>query len=93
LQVPHSGYHWNGFDPDFFEVWYFRVTLPKIGESFAFMYSIFQGKRYANEDPLGKSERSGGAAQILGIDEQHLISNFPDVGKFWAAKDELALGH
>jgi tocopherol cyclase len=85
MKVPHSGYHWNGVDPDFFEGWYFRVTLPKIGESFAFMYSI--------EDPLGKSDRSGGAAQILGIDEQHLICAFPDVSKFWAAKDELALGH
>jgi tocopherol cyclase len=29
----------------------------------------------------------------LGIDEQHLICAFPDVSKFWAAKDELALGH
>ena len=85
MRVPHSGYHWNGVDPDFFEGWYFRVTLPKLRESFAFMYSI--------EDPLGKSDRSGGAVQILGIDEEYLISSFPDPHKFWAAKDELALGH
>jgi tocopherol cyclase len=85
LQTPHSGYHWNGVDSGFFEGWYFRVTLPKLRESFAFMYSI--------EDPSGASERSGGAVQILGIDEQHLISTLPDRTKFWATKDRLGLGH
>jgi tocopherol cyclase len=85
LQTPHSGYHWNGVDTGFFEGWYFRVTLPKLRESFAFMYSI--------EDPSGASDRSGGAVQILGIDEQHLISTLPDRTKFWAAKNYLGLGH
>jgi tocopherol cyclase len=85
MKVPHSGYHWNGIDPDFFEGWYFRVTLPKCRESFAFMYSI--------EDPLGQSARSGGAVQILGIEEQHLICTFPDISKFWASKPDLGLGH
>jgi tocopherol cyclase len=85
VQTPHSGYHWNGSDVGFFEGWYLRVTLPKIRESFAFMYSI--------EDPLQTSNRSGGAAQILGIEEQYLLCQFPDVSKFWAAKDYLGLGH
>jgi tocopherol cyclase len=85
LQTPHSGYHWNGVDGGFFEGWYFRVTLPKIRESFAFMYSI--------EDPSGSIERSGGAVQMLGIDEQHLISILPNRTKFWATKDHLGLGH
>jgi tocopherol cyclase len=85
LQTPHHGYHWNGFDRDFFEGWYFRVTLPKLGESFAFMYSI--------EDPIGDGINSSGAVQILGIDEQYLRSDFPDPHKFWAAKNDLGLGH
>jgi tocopherol cyclase len=85
LQTPHSGYHWNGVDPGFFEGWYFRVTLPKIRESFAFMYSI--------EDPLGKNSYSGGAAQLLGIGEEYLSASFPDTRKFWAAKDYLGLGN
>jgi tocopherol cyclase len=85
LETPHSGYHWNGVDGGFFEGWYFRVTLPKIKQSFAFMYSI--------EDPSGASDRSGGAVQMLGIDEQHLISILPDCTKFWAAKNYLGLGH
>ena len=85
MKLPHDGYHWNGVDSGFFEGWYFRVTLPKIGESFAFMYSI--------EDPGGDSNHRGGAAQILGINEQYLLCPFPDLDKFWAAKDRLCLGH
>ncbi len=85
MQTPHSGYHWNGIDRGFFEGWYFRLTLPKINESFAFMYSI--------EDPLNLSARSGGAVQIIGIGEQYIRHNLPNVSKFWAAKDYLGLGH
>jgi tocopherol cyclase len=85
LETPHSGYHWNGLDRDFFEGWYFRVTLPKIRESFVFMYSI--------ENPSNQSSNSSGAVQILGIDEQYLLCEFPDVNKFWASKNRLALGH
>lgn len=85
LQVPHSGYHWQGVEANFFEGWYLRVTLPKLRQSFALMYSI--------EDPLGNSERSGGAVQILGIDEGYVSHRFPDVRKFWASKTELQFGH
>jgi tocopherol cyclase len=85
LHTPHSGYHWNRVDRDFFEGWYFRVTLPKIRESFAFMYSI--------EDPKGERDRSSGAVQMLGIDEQYLTHSFPDVHNFWSAKKDLGLGH
>jgi tocopherol cyclase len=85
LQTPHSGYHWNGVDSGFFEGWYFRVTLPKIRESFAFMYSI--------EDPLGKNLHSGGTVQFLGIGEEYRSASFPETHKFWATKDSLGLGH
>jgi Tocopherol cyclase len=44
LQTPHSGYHWDSYSPNFFEGWYFRVSLPAVQQSFAFMYSL--------EDPL-----------------------------------------
>ncbi|NJR17065.1 MAG: tocopherol cyclase [Calothrix sp. CSU_2_0] len=92
LQTPHSGYHWdksanvtNQKSRRFFEGWYYRVTLPAEKQTFAFMYSI--------EDPIGGKPYSGGAAQILGIDDEYLCRTFPNVNKFWASQDSLALGH
>ncbi|BAT54286.1 hypothetical protein NOS3756_32540 [Nostoc sp. NIES-3756] len=85
LQTPHSGYHWDGSSRRFFEGWYYRVTLPDCGQTFAFMYSI--------EDPIGGKPYSGGAAQILGADDEYICRTFPDVNKFWGSPDVLALGH
>jgi tocopherol cyclase len=84
-QTPHSGYHWDGSNRRFFEGWYYRVTLPEIGQTCAFMYSI--------EDPSGGKPHSGGAAQILGPNDEYLCRTFPDVHKFWANRNTLALGH
>jgi tocopherol cyclase len=81
----HSGYHWRGGKSRFFEGWYYRVTLPECGQSFAFMYSI--------EDPVGNQPHSGGAVQILGINDEYLCRSFPDVKGFWASYDRLALRH
>ncbi|MBE9113704.1 tocopherol cyclase family protein [Nodosilinea sp. LEGE 07298] len=85
LQTPHSGYHWDGQADRFFEGWYFRVTLPETGQTFAFMYSI--------EDPAGGQPNSGGTAQILGPDDGYFCRTFPDVSQFWAWKEGLGLGH
>ena len=84
-ETPHSGYHWDGSQRRFFEGWYFRLTLPKIQENFAFMYSI--------DDPSGDQYHSGGAVQIIGINEEYLSRTFPDVNKFWASVNSLALTH
>ncbi|MBR8827864.1 MAG: tocopherol cyclase family protein [Gomphosphaeria aponina SAG 52.96 = DSM 107014] len=81
LQTPHSGYHGDGSNQRFFEGWYYRVTLP-VGETFAFMYSIEKPNPY-----------SGGAAQVLAPQDEYLCRTFPDVGKFWASKEVLGLGH
>jgi tocopherol cyclase len=83
--TPHSGYHWDGSDRRWFEGWYLRVTLPQVQQSFGFMYSI--------EDPLGNSPYSGGAAQILGPNDDYICRSFPDVRRFWADHQRLALGH
>ena len=85
LATPHSGYHWNKVTPSYFEGWYYRLTLPAIAQTFAFMYSI--------EDPIGNSANSGGAVQILGIDETYLYRTFPQVEKFFADNRRLAFGH
>jgi tocopherol cyclase len=85
LQTPHSGYHWDNSPRRFFEGWYYRVTLPDCGQTFAFMYSI--------EDPIGSQSHSGGAAQILGANDEYLCRTFPQVDRFWAWQEGLGLGH
>lgn len=85
LQTPHSGYHWSGEQDRFFEGWYYRVTLPEINQTFAFMYSI--------DDPAGGTPYSGGAAQILGPDDHYVGRSFSNVKGFWADYTQLALGH
>ncbi|MGB3766113.1 MAG: tocopherol cyclase family protein [Phormidesmis sp.] len=85
LQTPHSGYHWQSSTARFFEGWYFRLTLPDCGQTFAFMYSI--------DDPAGGTAQSGGVAQILGPNESYCCRTFPDVNQFWAWPHRLGLGH
>ncbi|PSB28193.1 tocopherol cyclase [Stenomitos frigidus ULC18] len=85
MQTPHSGYHWDASARRFFEGWYYRVTLPDCGQTFAFMYSI--------EDPIGGKPHSGGAAQILGPNDEYLCRTLPNVKTFWAWKQTLGLGH
>ncbi|VEP18178.1 conserved hypothetical protein [Hyella patelloides LEGE 07179] len=84
-QTPHNGYHWDGIAKNYFEGWYLRLTLPEIEQTFAFMYSI--------ENPLGGKHNSGGAVQILGIDEQYICRTIPNVNQFWASKDNFSFGH
>jgi len=85
LKTPHSGYHWDGKSTNFFEGWYFRITLPEMQENFAFMYSI--------QDPIGGQPHSGGCAQILGPNDQYICRTFPNLNKFWASPSDLGLGH
>ena len=88
-KIAHGGYHWRGKashrSDRFFEGWYFRLTLPEVGQSFAFMYSI--------DDPAGGSDYSGGAAQILGPDEAYYCRTFSNPETFWAWPHKLGLGH
>lgn len=84
-EVPHVGYHGQGRPRNFFEGWYFRITIPEIEESFAFMYSI--------EDPRGNSDRSGGMMQVLGPGDRLVWRSLPDCRLFWGARERLALGH
>jgi tocopherol cyclase len=85
MKTPHAGYHGNKITPRYFEGWYFRLTLPKMEQTFAFMYSI--------QDPLGYQPNSGGAVQIIGRNEAYLYRIFPNVQKFFADKHNLVFGH
>ncbi len=81
-QTPHSGYHWDGHSPNFFEGWYFRLTLPAIPDSLAWMYAI---------EHLDRNTSS--SAQILGLGGQHYSRSFSDSSGFWASENYLALRH
>jgi len=87
--VPHDGYHYDGrfglHGTRFFEGWYYRVTIPDINQSFAFMYAI--------DDPQGHTKFSGGSVQVLGIDDQHIWRSLPSSQDFFARRDRLELNH
>ncbi len=84
--TPHSGYHRQTPSNRFFEGWYFRLTLPDLALTFAFMYSI--------DDPAGGTDHSGGAAQILGgPHDTYYCRTLPNVRNFWAWPHQLGLGH
>lgn len=53
----HQGYH-----RDNFEGWYYRVTLPQLHQSLAFMYEV--------------RPQFGASLQVLGIDDQHRWHSF-----------------
>lgn len=57
--------------PPVFEGWYFKVTLPGDGQSFALIYSI--------EDPMGGNKHSGIGAQVMGPDDGYLLQYSPEV--------------
>ena len=84
-KTPHSGYHWDGIQKNYFEGWYLRLTLPAIAQTFAFMYSI--------QDPAGGQANSGGAVQILGIDEQYLCRTFPNSKTFYGDRHSFSFRH
>lgn len=85
LQTPHSGFHWNGRDRNFFEGWYYRLTLPAVKQTFAFMYSI--------QNPIWGQPHRGGAAQILCASDQYLCRTLPNLDSFWAWPTTLGHGH
>jgi tocopherol cyclase len=48
---------------------------------------------YSIEDPVGGKPCSGGAAQILGPDDDYLCRTFPNVKAFWGWQHAWGLGH
>jgi Tocopherol cyclase len=72
--------------PRFMEGWYYRLTLPEDGISFAFIISI--------EDPGRKppSDLRLACIQIVGPDDGYLVQADKDDAKFWAWKHVQGLG-
>lgn len=72
----------------FMEGWYYRVTLPEEGESFAFIFSI--------EDPESTSPSNSpltlSCAQVMGPGDSYLVRSEPTDANFWARRDSQSLG-
>uniref|UniRef100_A0A7I4FDB0 Tocopherol cyclase n=1 Tax=Physcomitrium patens TaxID=3218 RepID=A0A7I4FDB0_PHYPA len=94
-RTPHSGYHFDGTSRRFFEGWYFKVSIPEVKQSFAWMYtSELPGSSELTEgEVFDPSSTPSGAAQVMGADEEYLLQDAPTLKNFWAARHELALGN
>eukprot|EP00879_Flechtneria_rotunda_P016277 GHRR01017030.1.p1 GENE.GHRR01017030.1~~GHRR01017030.1.p1 ORF type:complete len:251 (+),score=65.45 GHRR01017030.1:173-925(+) len=85
VTTPHSGYHWDGSSRRFFEGWYFKVTIPENGQSFALIYSI--------EDPANLNSPVGGiGVQVMGPDDGYICQFNRNTDPFWASRHRLELG-
>ncbi|XP_071694632.1 tocopherol cyclase, chloroplastic-like [Rutidosis leptorrhynchoides] len=97
LRTPHSGYHFDGTRRNFFEGWYFKVSIPEQRQSFCFMYSV---ENPAFNKPLNTLEQlsygprsTGVGAQILGADDKYICQYNKESPNFWGSRHELMLGN
>jgi tocopherol cyclase len=87
MNPPHSGFHGagSGGRQRFFEGWFYRISLPDQGASFALMQSI--------DDPQGGTPYAGGMVQVLGPGDRPAWRTLPDVRTFYADTARLHYGH
>ncbi|KAJ6732475.1 hypothetical protein OIU79_003556 [Salix purpurea] len=97
LRTPHSGYHYDGTTRNFFEGWYFKVSIPERKQSFCFMYSVenpaFPKKLSPLELAQHGSRSVGVGAQILGAYDKYICQFSEESQNFWGSRHELALGN
>ncbi|KAL2940082.1 Tocopherol cyclase chloroplastic, partial [Bienertia sinuspersici] len=78
LRTPHSGYHFDGSNRQFFEGWYFKVSIPEKRQSFCFMYSVenpaFRKKLTPIEEAKYGARFTGVGAQILGAYDKYELT-------------------
>ncbi|CAO2825939.1 unnamed protein product [Amaranthus hypochondriacus] len=90
-------YHFDGSTRQFFEGWYFKVSIPEKRQSFCFMYSV---ENPAFRKPLTPIEEAkygrrftGVGAQILGADDKYICQFQEESENFWGSRHELMLGN
>ncbi|KAL6980106.1 putative tocopherol cyclase, chloroplastic [Sarracenia purpurea var. burkii] len=97
LRTPHSGYHFDGSTRNFFEGWYFKVSIPERRQSFCFMYSVenpaFRKKMTRWEELQHGPRFTGVGAQILGADDKYICQYTDESHNFWGSRHELMLGN
>ncbi|KAJ9168310.1 hypothetical protein P3X46_019853 [Hevea brasiliensis] len=97
LRTPHSGYHFDGTTRQFFEGWYFKVSIPERKESFCFMYSVENPAFRKKLSPLEVAQHgprsTGVGAQILGASDKYICQYSEESQNFWGSRHELMLGN
>ncbi|GAB2275716.1 Probable tocopherol cyclase, chloroplastic [Dionaea muscipula] len=97
LRTPHSGYHFDGSARQFFEGWYFKVSIPEKRQNFCFMYSVenpaFLRKLNSLEEAQYGRRFTGVGAQILGADDKYICQYSEESKNFWGSRNELILGN
>jgi len=85
-------YHFDGSSREFFEGWYFKVSIPEVKQSFAWMYvSENPGTAAASSKREGGARGPSSAAQIMGANDEYLYQDQPSVKSFWGRKCILLL--
>ncbi len=85
-------YHFDGSSREFFEGWYFKVSIPEVKQSFAWMYvSENPGSAAASSKREGGARGPSSAAQIMGANDEYLFQDQPSVKSFWGRKCILLL--
>ncbi|GMI89322.1 SUCROSE EXPORT DEFECTIVE 1, VITAMIN E DEFICIENT 1 [Hibiscus trionum] len=96
-RTPHSGYHFDGTSRQFFEGWYFKVSIPERKQSFCFMYSVenpaFRKKLTPLETLQHGPRFTGVGAQILGAYDKYICQYTEESQNFWGRRHELILGN
>ncbi|TYI79876.1 hypothetical protein E1A91_D05G052000v1 [Gossypium mustelinum] len=96
-RTPHSGYHFDGTTRQFFEGWYFKVSIPERKQSFCFMYSVenpvFRRKLTQLETLQHGPRFTGVGAQILGAYDKYICQYSDESQNFWGSRHELILGN
>ncbi|OMO91061.1 Tocopherol cyclase [Corchorus olitorius] len=96
-RTPHSGYHFDGTTRQFFEGWYFKVSIPERKQSFCFMYSVenpaFRRKLTSWETLQHGNRFTGVGAQILGAYDKYICQYTEESQNFWGSRHELILGN
>ncbi|KAK8550461.1 hypothetical protein V6N13_118978 [Hibiscus sabdariffa] len=96
-RTPHSGYHFDGTARQFFEGWYFKLSIPERKQSFCFMYSVenpaFRRKLTQLETLQHGPRFTGVGAQILGAYDKYICQYTDESQNFWGSRHELILGN
>eukprot|EP00262_Sarcandra_glabra_P012044 TRINITY_DN3006_c0_g1_i1.p1 TRINITY_DN3006_c0_g1~~TRINITY_DN3006_c0_g1_i1.p1 ORF type:complete len:480 (-),score=68.94 TRINITY_DN3006_c0_g1_i1:45-1484(-) len=97
LRTPHSGYHFDRTTRNFFEGWYFKVSIPERKQSFCFMYAVenpaFPKRLGMLEEVFYGPRFTGVGAQILGADDKYICQVSEESNYFWGSRHELILGN